>query len=144
MSVALTYLSLSGVGVPPYSARGLKQSYAPIQQSSQLRRTVNGALVDLGLEEFQKFSSTISCTDQQPPACDGVWPGRQITVDCLFHLCYKTSGGTPSRTVVSGSSYTDGDYTFYRPQLTMMVVSYNVDEDEWGAEVGWSMQLEEV
>jgi hypothetical protein len=142
--VALTLLALSGMGVPPYSARGLKQSYSPITQAVQLRRTVNGLLVDLSSTQFEKYASTITGSDQQPPACDGVWPGKLVTVDCLFELCYKTIGGTASRTEVAGSSRVEGEFTFYRPQLIMRVVSYNCDNDEWAAGVDWSMQLEEI
>jgi hypothetical protein len=144
MTVPLTLLALSGIGVTPYSARGLHQTYAPIQQALQTKRTVNGVLKDVSSTQFQKYASTISGADQQPPACDGVWPGRLITVDCLFYLSYKTAGGSPSRTEVPGSSYVEGDFTFYRPRLTMLVTAFSSDEDEWNAEITWSMQLEEV
>ena len=137
-------LTLSGIGVPPYSARGASQTLEPIEAARQLRRTVNGALIDLSRPEFRKYRSTISCADQQPPAIDGVWPGRVVTVDCISELSYRTSGGTPGRTVVPGSSRTEGDYTFYRPQLTMRVVSFSQDTDEYGATVSWSLELEEV
>jgi hypothetical protein len=137
-------LTLSGLGVPPYSARGANQTLEPIEAARQLRRTINGELIDLSRPEFRKYRSTISCADQQPPAVDGVWPGRVVTVDCISVLSYRTSGGTPARAVVPGSLYTEGDYTFYRPQLTMRVVSFSQDTDEYGAAVSWSLELEEV
>ena len=142
--VALTLLALSGMGVPPYSARGLKQNYTPIAQAIQTKRTVNGILKDVSSAQFEKYASTITGSDQRPPACDGVWPGKLVTVDCLFEFCYKTAGGSPARTIVPDSSHVEGDYTFYRPRLDMMVVSYHCDTDEWAAGVDWSMQLEEV
>ena len=61
-------LTLSGIGVPPYSARGASQTLEPIQASQQLRRTINGELIDISRAEFRKYRSTISCVDQQPPA----------------------------------------------------------------------------
>jgi len=137
-------LTLSGMGVPPYSARGASQTLEPIQAAQQLRRTINGDLIDLSRPEFRKYRWTISCADQQPPAVDGVWPGRVVTVDCISELSYRTSGGAPSRPVVSGSSRTEGDYTLYRPSLTMRVVSFSQDTDEYGATVSWSLELEEV
>jgi len=143
MAVPLTLLELSGIGVAPYATRGATQTLAPIQQAASMLRTVNGDLDDLGLEQFQKFSSTISCNDQLSPACDGVWPGREVTVSCVTELCYKTVGGTPSRTAVAGSSRTEGDFTYYRPQLVMRVLSFSLSTDEWGAQVGWNMSLEE-
>ena len=137
-------LTLSGIGVPPYSARGASQTLEPIGSSQQLRRTINGELIDISRAEFRKYRSTISCVDQQPPAIDGVWPGRVLTLGCISELSYLTAGGAPSRNIVAGSSRTEGDYTFYRPSLTMRVVSFSQDTDEYGAEVSWSLQLEEV
>jgi hypothetical protein len=137
-------LSLSGIGVPPYSARGATQTLEPIDQSSQTRRTINGSLVDLSRSEFRKYKSTISCSDQQPPAVDGVWPGQEVTVDCIAELCFLTSSAGPQRTAVTGSERVDGSFTFYRPRLTMRVISFSQNTDDYGAVVSWSMQLEEV
>jgi len=137
-------LTLSGIGVPPYSTRGASQTLEPIEAARQLRRTINGALIDVSRPEFRKYRSTISCADQQPPAIDGVWPGQILSVGCISELSYRTSGGAPARSVVPGSSRTEGDYTLYRPSLTMRVVSFSQDTDEYGATVSWSLELEEV
>lgn len=140
-----TILELVGIGVAPYSARGLSQSLQPIGQAASMRRTVNGTLVDLGFEGFHKYQSTISGSDQKPPVCDGIWPGKLVTVKCISELCYVTAGGSPSRPVVAGSSHVVGAMTYYRPQLSMMVVAApQMQTDEYGAQVGWSMALEEV
>lgn len=138
-----TLLVLAGVGVPPYSARGLEQTLVPIDQAISLARTVNGELVDLSSSAFRKYRSTINGNDQQVPAVDGVWPGAQVTVDCIVELAYPT-GGVAQRTVVPGSSRTANGFTFYRPRLTMLVTGFDVRLDEWDAVVGWSMDLEEV
>ena len=137
-------LTLSGIGVPPYSARGASQTLEPIQASQQLRRTINGELIDISRPEFRKYRSRISCAEQQPPAVDGVWPGQVVTVGCISELSYLTAGGSPARTPVTGSSRTEGAYTFYRPSLTMRVVTFSQDTDEYGAETSWSLELEEV
>lgn len=139
-----TLLVLTGIGVAPYSARGLEQSLKPISASGQLRRTINGELIDLSETQLRKFSSTISGRDQLSPVTNGIWPGRTVTVSCVAELCYPTSGGSPDRPVVSGSQRVEGDMTYYRPQLTMRVVDWQINEDEWGREVGWSLELEEV
>jgi hypothetical protein len=137
-----TLLVLAGIGIPAYSARGLRQQLEPIDGAANMRRTINGALNDLSVEQFRKYQSTISCTDQEPPAVDGVWPGRVVTVDCVQELSYP-AGGTPQRPVVAGSERTEGGFTFYRPQLTMLVTGFSVQRDEWGAAVQWQMDLEE-
>lgn len=138
-----TLLSFSGIGVPPYSARGLTQSLEPIDIAANLRRTVNGVLKDISFDGFHKYKSTISCSDQRVPAVDGVWPGKEIVVDCVQELCYLTTGGGPARTAVSGSSRVEGSYTYYRPRLTMLVTTFSTTLDEYGATVGWQMTLEE-
>jgi len=137
-----TVLSLLGLGVPAYSARGLTQTLEPLDQATSLARTINGELIDLSRAEFRKYKSTISGTDQRPPSCDGLWPGRQIVVDCIEELAYP-DGGTPLRPVVAGSSFSESGFTYYRPRLTMVVTDFQLSRDEYGAQVGWSMSLEE-
>lgn len=141
---ALSELVIAGMGVNPWSARGLTQTLEPIGAAGSMRRTVNGELRNLGLTQFQKYRSTISCTDVSVPPLDGVWPGLEVTVDCVAELSYPTATGSAERTVVSGSSYTDGAFTFYRPQLTMLVVGYKLDYDEFQKLHGWQLDLEEV
>lgn len=145
-----TLLAISVFGVPLYSARGLTQtldsesSGKTQSTSSAIRRTVNGLLVNLSPPQMQKYSSVISCDDQRAPAIDGVWAGLVVVVDCVPELSYITSGGSPARPVVPGSSRTEGAYTFYRPRLTMMVISHNQSHDEYGAVVSWQLTLEEL
>jgi hypothetical protein len=139
-----TLLVLSGIGVAPYSARGLEQSCELIKAAGQLRRTINGALVDLSETQLRKFSSTITGTDQLSPVTNGIWPGQTVTVDCIFELCYPTASGSADRSVVTGSSRVEGAMTYYRPQLAMMVTDWQLREDEYGRQVSWSLELEEV
>jgi hypothetical protein len=137
-------LVLTGMGLAPYSARGLSQSLEVIQAATVMRRTINGELIDLSRAAFRKYRSTITCTDMQAPALNGIWPGQVLTVDCVSELAYLTAGGSPERAVVPGSMRESGDFTVYRPRLTMRVVSFSEDTDEWQAQVGWSLELEEV
>jgi hypothetical protein len=143
----VTLLRLDPISVPPYSARGLTQTLEPIDGAAQLARTVNGTLIDLSDENFRKYRSTITCTDQQQPALDGVWPGMILTVDCVIELSYLTSG-SPSRDIAEttddAGTRTEGNFTFYRPRLMMMVVGYQTGVDEYGAVANWSLSLEEV
>ena len=133
-------LVIAGIGLPPASIRGVTQTLEPIQAASQLMRTVNGALVDVSAAAFRKYASAIQCSDQAPPALDGIWPGALVTVDCIAELVHPV-GGTPTRPVVE--SRTEGGFVFYHPRLTMLVTAFNLDRDEWGAVVSWSMTLEE-
>lgn len=140
-----TLLKLSFMDIPPYSARGLRQTLEPIGASAFLARTWNGVLIDLSNPNFQKYRTTISGEDQQPPAIDGIWPGLQVTIDCMNEIPYKTGKvGAPHKTVVAGSSRTEGLFTFYRPQLICRITNFVVDEAEWDASVSWTLEAEEI
>jgi hypothetical protein len=138
-----TLLMLTGIGVPPYAARGLIQTLQPIEAAGSQRRTVNGTLVDLSQAQFRKYRSTIRGRDLQAPALDGVWPGRVVTVSCVAELCCP-SIDVPERPVVSESQRTEGSFIFYRPQLVMQVVGFTIERDEYGAATSWTLELEEV
>lgn len=144
LDVEGTILVLAGVGIPLYSARGLTQSLDPIGAAAFTARTINGELMDLSAAQFRKYKSTISGTDQRPPAVDGKWPGQIVTVDCVAELAYLTSSGSPARPVVSGSSHTEGAFTLYRPQLVMMILGFTMAKEEWAANVPWQIDLEEI
>ncbi len=140
-----TLLVISGDGLPPYAVRGITQTLEPIQAAANIRRTVNGTAVNLSASQFQKYRSTISCTDFQPPAFDNVWPGDVLTIDCVKELAYLDgSPSGPQRDVVPGSERTESGYVFYRPRLTMMMISKSEEADEYSAENPWSAEFEEV
>jgi len=150
-----TLLVLIGPGMPPYSARGVSQSLEPIEQSSQAKRTVNAELIDLSAAQFRKYRSTITCKDQQAPAFDGVFPGLILTVHCVKELAVRHEADTENptelptdvdlgRLAVPGSVRQADGFIFYRPVLEMMVISCPQEVEEWEAEEGWSLELEEV
>lgn len=141
-----TELVISGEGMPPTAVRGITETLEPIDNP-----------------QFDKYRLTISCNDKNAPAFDklrvGNWRrtvngglidlsgnGSIITVGCMSELAYLTAGSPsgPERTAVSGSSRTDGAYTFYRPELIMGVISKSQDTDEYNAVVQWQIELEEI
>lgn len=139
-----TLLSWTGDGVSPYSARGLTQSLEPIAAAENMRRTINGTARDLSAPQFRKYKSAIVCADQVAPALDDVWPGDVLTVNCVKELSYKTAGGSPARSVVSGSSRVEGAHTLYRPVIVFMVMTKTETKDEYGCVDSWQLTLEEV
>lgn len=148
-----TILRLAGMGITPYSARGLQQTLAPIDAAKQYRRTVNGKLVDLSDEAFRKYVSTITGSDQEPPAFGDRWPGMVLTVDCIAELSLlgvtteePTTEGTEQgfdRPFVPGSIRTADGFTFYRPRLVMVITDLTMNFNEWGAVTDWTLALEE-
>ena len=144
-SAADTLLVITGLGGFQYQARGLTQTLAPIKQAQQQVRTVNGVLKDISNPIFRKYSSKISCTDVDAPPLDGLFPGMAVTVFCAASLCYLNGNpGSPFRPSVSGSGWTQGNYTFYRPILQMMVMDLNESFEEWKSNVQWEITLEEI
>lgn len=141
-----TILTISSFGSMLYQARGLNQTLEPIDASKQTERTINGTLLDISVAQFRKYKSTITVpSDVNAPPLDGVFPGMEVTVGCAAGLAYVTGTvGSPKRSEVSGSSYTENGYTFYRPLLTCLVMSVETHFDEWKNIVGWTLELEEV
>ncbi len=140
-----TLLVMSGPGVSPYSARGLTQTYEPIQASAHLERDVNGNLLDFSAPQMRKYKSKISCTDQNEPALCGVWPGTIVTVECVKEMSFLTS--TPEmqeRPAVAGSVRTEGDHTFYRPQMTFVFMNHSSSYEEFHHVITWTFEFEEL
>src|ERR1035437_3577424 len=141
-----TLLTISSFGNMLYQARGLTQTLSVIGAATQLERTINGNLIDLSVAQFRKYASKItSPSDTNAPPLDGIFPGMEVTVQCAISLAYVTGlSGAPHRTVVSGSAYTDGAYSFYHPELVMRVRTVETTFEEWKNIVGWALELEEV
>lgn len=143
-----TLLVIRGAGIPDYSARGLTQSWAPIDLATDLRRSVNAKLVNFGAPAFKLLKTTVSCTDQRSPPM--LWPGDEVTLECAFYLSYATgaTGATASTTqlftAATGSVFTEDGFVFYRPVLDCVFVGWGDNStDEWGASVSWSMDFEQ-
>jgi hypothetical protein len=139
-----TVLVLAGVGIAPYSARGLTQSWGLIDAARNFRRTVNGDPINLAPPQFKKFRCSITCTDVNPPAFAGVALGLELAVDWVVEFSYATATGAPAHEVVEGSSREEGDFTFYRPRMQMIVRDYSGSVAEWDATTPWQLDLEEV
>lgn len=142
-----TELVISGDGMPPTSVRGITET------------------LEIPNPQFDKYRLVISCSDMNSPAFDalrvGNWRrtvngglvdltgnGSTLTIDCVSELAYKTTGGSPApgpqRTPVTGSSRVSGDFTFYRPQLVVGLVSKSQETDEYGAVCSWQAEFEEI
>lgn len=140
-----TLLTISGLGGFQYQARGLSQTLTHIKEASDMMRTINATLRDVSNPIFRKYSTKITCTDINAPPLDGLWPGMEIEVECAASLSFLTgTAGSPGRPVASGSLWTLGNYTFYRPVMNMLVINFEEDFDEWKSDVKWMLEAEEV
>jgi hypothetical protein len=141
-----TFLLIDVMGQFYAQARDLEQKLTPIKQSSQLRRSWNGDLLDLSNPLFRKYATTVTCTDINSWPLDNLWPGMPITVYCAIRLGYLAGNpGSPARTVMDGSMYTQGHFVFYRPVLSMLVSEpSNQTYQEWKASNSTGFYAEEV
>ena len=120
-----TVLSISGISISDYSTRGLTQTLQPIQQAAVIRRTVNGTARNVAGTQFHKYTTKISCHDQEGPGFTGTWPGATITITCLPDL----GGGSDQVSPLV---------------LTCMVETWDVSKDEAGNIVGWDLSATEI
>lgn len=164
-----TNLVLGDLIIPIGSGRGITQSIEPVD-NGELRRTVNGTLVDLTRDENRKFKSTISCSDQKTPSLAGIWKGMSLEVSSIALIRQLVSPAALTATLIrdyvvgtvfgrdiNGAKITPTSVSgflatfpfnvvmveFY-PKLTMLVDSISVETDEYGASQSWTIGLEEV
>ena len=119
-----TILELDGIDLADYSARGLTLQVAPLD-TGPLLRDVNGTLHDLSIEQFRKYSFTISCNDTTAPELTDVWKGKAVSITII-----------PNTGL---SADTDGERVF-----DCMLSSWETSTDEWGAMTSWSLTLLQV
>ena len=167
-----TDLVIEGMGqhspFPRFSARECSQTLMPLPSGS-LRRTINGELVRVGGRTHQKFCSIITCKDQTTPAFGNFWAGAYVKVGCIqtltqsipalassvvlerdpLKVCVQDTKGVEilnpryeGKTVFLPPDF-PGGFVTYNPWLEMLVKTYRLETDEWGATVGWTLELEE-
>lgn len=165
-----TILKIGDLIFPVGAARGISQTIQPID-NGDVRRTVNGSLLDLTRIQNRKFESQIRLQDQATPTLAGVWKGSTHIIECIFPFRELVDPASTTHTIirtpVTGSvtgiedisglivdpiSVVGEDITFtnavnlikYRPVLTMMVLAITFDVDEYAATEGWTVDFEEV
>jgi hypothetical protein len=162
-----TELILEGITFPKMSARGCIQELMPLINPALFKRTVNNELIYLGNKNDEKYKSIIKCNDKDIPALNHLWAGSIVTVHCMQHLYQEVKEGVTEikKRYVKGSlkAYnnkhemvqlseegskitikSEKGYIQFRPILDMYIKNFNYSYDEWGAKVGWSLELEEV
>lgn len=83
---------------PPGSARGVQASVEQVY-GGDLRRTVNGALVDLTRAQLRKYRVSLSASGQALPDLRGLWRGQLVTVSPPVIWTAYASAGSASLTL---------------------------------------------
>jgi hypothetical protein len=157
-------LIMSVGGLPPMSAHGCKQSLFPAEIGEVLR-DINGELVCLG-NNARKYRSVITGQDTNSVALDDLWIGAQIQIGCIqmlwicldegvqrLHISRPAVDGSGNRLEIESidetslrlrSATTEKSFVGFRPWLTMRVVNFIMQTDEWGNACFWKMILEEL
>jgi hypothetical protein len=167
-----TDLILGVAGLPPESARNCRQELSPVP-NGEFKKSVNGDLLFLETADRRRYRSVISCRDVNSPLIDGIWVGSQLTVGCIQNLwqaiepgvlkiklirpavegsvCAVNKTGTPVQFTESEGNEVELQrqqpekiFVCFRPWLTMKVVDFSLETDEWGMSGGWKLVLEEI
>lgn len=148
---AQTKLTLSTIDLHPFSARGATYDINPIDASGGSRRDINGTLHDLSDPAFNKYTLSISCSDFRTPSFNNLKRGMTVVVGCPFEWFYPipepdetTPGDAAVRSIVAGSLRDKDGIRYYRPEMTMMVLSFGDSNHEFAATEDWTLVLEEV
>lgn len=122
-----TVLSLSGIGIVPLSSRGVTERLSPIS-NGELRRTVNGTLVDTTTTNNRKFQVSLSGGDVQPPALNGVWRGQATTVQCVTELgkVVTLTAGAASNIALDRKPVTGSGRALFKLSETEVIPTTNV------------------
>ena len=75
---ASTKIELSGVSFPPGSDLYISEQLGIISSAADMRRTVNGELVNVARSAFRKRSLTLSGSDMRPAAMGHLFPGDYL------------------------------------------------------------------
>ena len=166
-----TNLILGIPGLPPESARNCVQELTPIP-NGEFKKSINGNLMFLETTQRRRYRSVISCHDINSAICDEIWIGTQISVGCIQNLWQTIEIGKTEinliRPAVEGSVCalnnfgehikfdqtdetvklrTESDqriFVCFRPWMTMRVIDFSVETDEWGMRSGWKLISEEI
>lgn len=79
-SIKLTELQISGVAIPARADDTVSVKISPEPTASDLRRTVNGDLVNVARKVFQKYNVSISATGINIAAVVPMWPGTYVEI----------------------------------------------------------------
>lgn len=90
----MSALEISGIAFPPGSDRFISVSVQAIGEAADMRRTVNGQLVNVARSAFRKHAVSISCSDQRPPGLAEIWPGHYV--ECIAPAPHILSLHSPS------------------------------------------------
>jgi hypothetical protein len=156
MTDSTTDFAIVGVPMPASATVGLTHSLKPISESRAGRRNVNGVYRPRPRAGFRKYEYVVEGDGVAAPAFGTLWPDVQYTVHAGAEI-RQTAGVALGRTAVAGSvRYEDADertvaaddasrvWVVYRPVLTVVLTSYEVRYDEWGAAASFTATFEEV
>ncbi|VDS10038.1 hypothetical protein PARHAE_03249 [Paracoccus haematequi] len=150
-------LKLNGQPLLPGADRNVAVSVTPISQATNLRRTVNGELINVARDVYRKLRVTISGRGRRSPAFSDMFPGDDMTVQLPDPLFY--AGADIGRTVIEKAGVLEDcseirvppGAPFAQPVaavgyillLECKITGLSVQVDEWKKDYTWNLELEE-
>lgn len=171
--MAETLLTISGVGLPPMSARGCTQELIPIP-NGEFRKTVNGALVFVKTSDYQRYRTIIKCSDMNCPAVGNIWMGSKVEIGCIQNIWQNADSSCHSIKLLKipadnsvvvideqqrylkhildeesvvhilDDNISGQIFISYRPKLDMLITDFRVETNEWELKTSWILCAEEI
>lgn len=153
-------LKINGRQLTPGSDFRISWSLAPIAGASNMRRDVNGELVNLNEEDsgFRKYRVSISGEGRRVPAIADLMPGDPVTIEWPEPIFI--SGMDFGRQIIerigvreSGGQYralADEDFPGpvveigVRPIFECLVIQAPISGDEHKKNASWTLEAEEI
>jgi hypothetical protein len=165
-------LIFDGFEMPPESARNCVQELYPIP-NGEFKKSINGNTLFLESTERRRYRSAIFCRDVNALIIEGIWIGSQIKVGCIQTLwqsinagettirltrpavdksvCALDCSGNPVKfnlqnnvDVKLNEAPKEKIFVCFRPWLTMKIIDFSLETNEWGMSGGWKLILEEI
>ena len=121
-----TLLAIDNIDFSDYAVRGITMTLEPIEQAANVARDCRGFLADISVAQFRQYKVSITCTDHEAPVLTDIWPGQDVTIQCIPGLGVSNTGTSVDVLTILAK-----------------VTAWNTSRDEWAAEVAWSLEAEQ-
>ncbi len=155
MSEPWTNFAIEGVAFPASALEGSTHKLQPWSGARKGQRNVNLKYRPRSRANARIYEYVVTGNGIAPPALGAMWPDTIYTVSCGAEIC-QAAGLDLERDAVDGTTRyvdaaekdveteDDADFVFYCPEMSMVLISIEYEQDEQGQVVSWTLTFEEV
>ena len=163
-------LKIESEGMEPFLAPPCTQELTLLPHGTFLR-TLTGQMVFTGKKGGDKYRSLIKGQGREPPAFDGLWRGKKVTVNCIQYMAQTLPRGIKSlrlmrpcvprslmvfdtlrrplrHELIEGTQVEllqgEGGVIQYQPRLEMLITDLHIEAKEKLGLINWKIILEEI